>query len=240
MNNPQEKEVFQELYRDFGIPLSEIDCGQKCGPYNEYGVPFCCDIQQVIPSAFELEWRFLREKTDLWQPWSSSGEESQALDGDLQDGQVLLQCKGYRACQREYRTLTCRAFPFYPYLDNQGDFLGMAYYQDFRQECWIISNLELVSQTYKEAFQRTFQRIFDLYPDFQDNFRGYCDYVRAQAEDQNKEIIMLGFSGEVYSIHPRTHQLDRVGYKELAAFGPYEITRELQFPDERKSDQDIK
>lgn len=238
MNYLQNKEDFQKLYRDFGMPLSRIDCGTRCGPHNDYGVPVCCDIQQVIPSAFELEWRYLRENTDLWQPWSSSGNHAQELEGELQDGQVLLKCKGYRECQREYRTLTCRAFPFFPYLDNTGNFLGMAYYPDFRQDCWIISNLDRVSQTFKEAFQRTFQRIFDHYPDFQQNFQGYCDYVRAEAVDMNEEIILLGFSGEVYSIDPGTHEHYQVEYKDLAAFGPFEITRDLQFPDEREPFQD--
>jgi hypothetical protein len=238
MTEPVERGVFQALYADFAMPLTPIDCGGRCGPHNDYGVPFCCDIEQVIPSAFELEWSYLRENSDLWVPWSSCGNHAQEVEGELQDGQVLLQCKGYRECQREFRTLTCRAFPFFPYLDEQGKFTGMAYYHDFRQECWIISNLDRVSQTYKEAFQSTFQRVFDPYPDFKGNFRGYCDYVRAQAADKNEEIILLGFSGEVNSIDPGTQQLYQVEYKELAAFGPYEITRELQFPDEREPLED--
>jgi hypothetical protein len=238
MKNLQEKEVFQELYRDFGMPLAGIDCGTKCGPYNDYGVPVCCDIHRVIPSAFELEWSFLQENTDLWQPWSSSGNHAQELEGELQEGQVLLQCKGYQECQREFRTLTCRAFPFFPFLDKKGRFIGIAYYPDFRQECWIISNLDLVSQNFKEAFQRTFQRVFGLYPEFERNFKDYCAYLRDQAAEQNEEIILLGFSGEVYSFHPGTEQLFQVEYRELAAFGPFEITRDLQFPDERKPSQD--
>ncbi|HDD55243.1 MAG TPA: hypothetical protein ENG59_03265 [Chloroflexi bacterium] len=233
-----DREIFRELYRGFAMPLSEIDCGLRCGPYNEYGVPVCCDIHLVIPSAFDLEWGFLKENTDLWQPWSCHGSVAQGLEEELQDGQVLLQCKGYQECQRDYRTLTCRAFPFYPYLDSKGFFPGLGYYPDFRDVCWIISNLEVVSQVYKEAFQRTFQRVFEFYPEYRSNFASYSNYLRAEASEKNEKIVLLGFSGNAYLVNPQTEQNYEVDYKELGAYGPFEISRELQFPAENRSLQD--
>ncbi len=44
---------FEELYKEFSLPLSGIDCGEKCGPFNDYGIPICCDIQLVVPSAYD-------------------------------------------------------------------------------------------------------------------------------------------------------------------------------------------
>jgi len=44
---------FKELYKKFSLPLSGIDCGEKCGPFNDYGIPVCCDIQLVVPSAYD-------------------------------------------------------------------------------------------------------------------------------------------------------------------------------------------
>ena len=235
MSSLLDKEIFRELYSGFAMPLSEINCGLRCGPHNDYGVPVCCDIQQVVPSAFDLEWRFLMESTDLWQPWSSYGSVDLEPEGELQDGQVLIMCKGYQECQRDYRTLTCRAFPFYPYLDSKGIFTGLAYYPDFRLVCWIISNLDVVSQAYKEAFRRTFQRVFDLYPEYRLNFASYSSYKRGMPESINIPLGMVGFSGVPYLIDPETEQNYEVEYKELGAFGPFEITRELQFPDESQS-----
>ena len=98
--------------------------------------------------------------------------------------------------------------------------------------CWIISNLEVVSQAYKEAFRRTFQRVFDLYPEYRLNFASYSNYMRGKAGENDEKIVLLGFSGDTYLIDPETEQNYEVEYKELGAFGPYEITRELQFPDE--------
>ena len=126
MTGALSQEIFQEIYRGLAMPLCEIDCGLKCGPYNDYGVPICCDINQVIPAAFELEWSYLKENTDLWEPWSSSGPLAEELQEELLDGQVLLACQGYQDCQRDFRALTCRAFPFYPYLEWRAlGFLGL-------------------------------------------------------------------------------------------------------------------
>jgi hypothetical protein len=232
MSRLLDKEIFRELYSGFKMPLSAIDCGLKCGPYNDYGVPICCDIHQLIPSAFELEWNYLKENTDLWQPWSSSELLAQEIEDELQDGQVLLKCKGYQECQRDFRTLTCRAFPFYPYLNSKDNLDGLAYYPEFRYGCWIISNLDVVSQSYKEAFQHTFQRVFQIFPDYRKNFVDYCNYVRETAAEESDQIVLLGFSGDVHLIDPRTEKKYQVKYNELSAFGPFEVSRELRFPDD--------
>ena len=192
MKRKPSKEFFHELYIDFALPLCEVDCGQKCGSYNDYGVPICCDIHQVIPSAFDLEWRYLKHNTDLWLPWSSAGSYDQKLDEELLDGQVLLECKGYQECQRDFRTLTCRAFPFYPYLNSQGALLGLAYYPEFRFGCWIISNLEIVSLAYKQGFQRAFQRVFELYPDYRLNYIDYSRYERENAAKEDEQERQTG------------------------------------------------
>jgi hypothetical protein len=232
------KNFFQEIYKGFEMPLCDQDCGKKCGPHNYYGVPVCCDIGLVVPAAFESEWLFLQENTDLWEPWSSSGLFDHQLREEVQDGQVLLQCKGYQSCQRSFRTLTCRAFPFYPYLTSEGDFPGMGYYPDFRENCWIISNLSVVSAEYKAAFDKSFQRIFEIYPEYRNSFVDYSRYVRQQAAVEGEAIILLDFSNRVNLIDPSTEQSRSVTYQDLEEYGPYTVTRELRFPDEHEGEKD--
>jgi hypothetical protein len=232
MKDQLDRDFFRELYNGFAMPLCNIDCGSKCGPHNECGVPLCCDIQQVIPAAFGMEWDYLEENSDLWKPWTSSGQLNQELQEELQEGQVLLECKGYRECQRDFRTMTCRAFPFYPYLNSEFEFRGMSYYPDFRSGCWIISNLEVVSQSYKEAFQHTYLRLFEAFPESHHNFSDFSRYMRDKAVEASEKVILLDFLGDAYAIDPRTEDEYQVEYKELSAFGPFEIARELRFPDE--------
>jgi hypothetical protein len=238
MTSQAGQEFFRELYREFEMPLSELDCGLKCGPYNDYGVPVCCDIGLVIPSAFEEEWGYLQESTDLWEPWSSSGLYDHQLEEEAQDGQVLLQCRGYRDCQRPVRTLTCRAFPFYPYLDSQGGFRGLGYYADFRDNCWIISNLGVVTLEYKAAFRSAFERVFEHFPESRAAFLDFCGSVRDAAAREGEGVVLLDFSGEVWVIDPVSEELTPVDYQDLEAFGPFAVAQELRFPDEIEADEE--
>ena len=225
--------TFKELYQEFSLPLSGIDCGEKCGPFNDYGIPVCCDIKLVIPSAYDLEWEYLRAETELWHLWQGSGAiEQEELIQDVQPGQQLLQCLGHHSCQRSYRSITCRAFPFYPYLDRAGDLLGLAYYREFRDQCWIISNLSVVTVEYKEQFQRTFEKLFQRYPDTKENFLHFSSYMRGQVADAGENLTLLDFSGRVFRVNPISEQVREISYRDLENYGPFGIIKYLIFPDE--------
>ena len=225
--------TFKELYQEFSLPLSGIDCGEKCGPFNDYGIPVCCDIKLVIPSAYDLEWEYLRAETELWHLWQGSGAiEQEELIQDVQPGQQLLQCLGHHSCQRSYRSITCRAFPFYPYLDRAGDLLGLAYYREFRDQCWIISNLSVVTAEYKEQFQRTFGKLFQRYPDTKENYLHFSSYMRGQVADAGENLTLLDFSGRVFRVNPISEQVREISYRDLENYGPFGIIKDLIFPDE--------
>jgi hypothetical protein len=233
MNEKPGKALFRELYEIFSSPLSGLDCGQKCGPYNDYGVPVCCDINLVIPAAYEEEWVYLEAATDLWQLWKgSSREELNDMTESLQAGQTLIQCLGYKDCQRQFRSITCRAFPFYPYLDSSGYFMGLAYYDDFKEDCWIISNLEVISLQYILEFQTTYQRIFEIYPETRSGFHDYSGYIRDVSAGKSMDLVVLGFSGELLMIDPVTEKVSEGNFPDLAKFGPFLAARDLKFPDE--------
>lgn len=225
--------TFKELYQEFSLPLSEIDCGEKCGPFNNYGIPVCCDIKLVVPSAYDQEWEYLQTETELWHLWQGSGLlEQEELIQNIQPGQKLIQCLGHQSCQRSYRSITCRAFPFYPYLDSSGNLLGLAYYREFRDQCWIISNLSVVSTEYKEQFQRTFEKIFQHYPDTKENFLHFSGYMRGQVADAGESLTLLDFAGRVFMVNPISEQTREISYRDLKNYGPFGIIKELVFPDE--------
>ena len=224
---------FKELYQEFSLPLSGIDCGEKCGPYNDYGVPVCCDIEIVVPAAYDLEWEYLKAETELWHLWRGSGSIGQEeLIRDVQPGQQLLQCLGHQSCQRTFRSITCRAFPFYPYLDSTGNLLGLAYYREYRDQCWIISNLSVVKAEYKEQFQRAFEKIFQRYPDTKENFLHFSGYMREQAADASEGLTLLDFAGQVLMVNPISEQVREISFRDLESYGPFGIIKELAFPDE--------
>ena len=232
MSDSLERRFFEEIYRIFPHPLSNIDCGEKCGPFNEYGVPVCCDINLIVPSAYQAEWDYLKDKTDLWQPWSSSNPVDADLEDDVQDGQVLLKCLGYQHCQRQFRTMTCRAFPFFPYLDGRGNFLGLVYFQEYEELCWIISNLSVVTSAYKADFQMAFERLFQQYPESKKSYSQYSSYLRKENISSDEKIILLDFEDNVLILDPDSEISYQVSYDDLDSFGPFSITKDLIFPDE--------
>jgi hypothetical protein len=233
MSLSPDSSAFAKLYHSFSTPITNIDCGEKCGPYNDYGIPVCCDIHQLVPSAFEAEWNYLESMTNLWRKWegSSTRDRKELLKG-LESGQVPLQCLGHQHCQRQFRTLTCRAFPFLPYLNKHGVLIGFTYYPEYQEQCWIISNLSLVTQEYKKEFQGCFQEIFELYPIMKVNYQNYSDYLLDLSNSHGLDLIYLDFNDRVFRVDPSADNPEEITYDDLQSFGPFKISKTLAFPDE--------
>jgi hypothetical protein len=233
MNNQPGPVFFKELYKLFSVPITALDCGKKCGPYNDRGVPYCCDIQHTVPAALQEEWDFLRPRTDLWQLWEgNSSGEAQELIAELQDDHVLLVCQGYKFCQRPFRTLSCRAFPFFPYLDQNGILLGLSYYRDYREECWLISNLEAVKAQFIEEFSTGFRRLFEVFPRLKEGYQRYSELIREQSWEAGEQIVLLQPGPRFFLLEPIREILQEIEIGFLPAYGPYQIMKDMPFPDE--------
>lgn len=224
---------FPALYAGFDAPITAFNCGDKCAPYNENGVPFCCDHRHAVPTAYQAEWEYLQANTDLWHEWESNDPvETAALRKQTPDGQVLIGCRGAAACQRGFRSVTCRAFPFFPYFNTNGEFIGLSYYAEYEDRCWVISNLQLVSPTYRAEFIRAYDALFEQMPEERDNFSYHSKLTRRLFARQGRSVPLLHRNGGSYKISPRTGRMRRVSTDSLPKFGPYKIAAELPFPDE--------
>jgi hypothetical protein len=225
---------FADLYAKFNVPVTTFDCGAKCAPHNEYGIPFCCDTNHAIPSAYLPEWRFLKANTDLWHPWlDKDADETKRLRNQLPKGQILIECLGHTLCQRSFRSVTCRAFPFFPFISKSNEFLGLSYYWEYEDRCWVISHLDTVTPTYRDAFVNACENIFEYFPEEFSNFRYHSIIMRRVFGRQKRMIPLLHRDGSMYLITPKNGQIDRVGWADLPKFGPYEIADMLPFPEEK-------
>jgi hypothetical protein len=222
-----------KLYQLFQSPITTFDCGDKCAPYNESGVPFCCDTRHAVPTAYDVEWEYLVANTDLWHEWQSDDPlETNRMLSEKPEGQVLIECLGHKACQRQFRSITCRAFPFFPYIDQNGRFIGMTYYWEYEDRCWVVSHLDTVTSNYLEEFVRAFERLFELRPQEKENFRYHSIVMRRIFGRRHRSIFLLHRNGKYYKITPRNGRLRRVATAHLPAFGPYRIATQLPFPGE--------
>ena len=232
--NALEPYDFADFYAKFNTPITKFDCGAKCAPYNQYGVPFCCDTDHAIPTAYLPEWQFLQANTDLWHPWQDDDpDETKRLRSELPKGQILIECLGHKRCQRNFRSVTCRAFPFFPYISKENEFLGLSYYWEYEDRCWVISHLDAVTPIYVDAFVSAYDTLFEHIPDEFVNFRYHSIMMRRIFGRQKRNIPLIHRDGNIYLVIPKNGQLLYVDSAELPKFGPYEVAAMLPFPDER-------
>ncbi|MBW8010619.1 MAG: hypothetical protein FVQ83_05165 [Chloroflexi bacterium] len=232
---------FADLYSGFQAPISEFDCGKKCAPHNPGGKPFCCDTCHAVPTVYHAEWDYLEANTDLWHIWRGDDCADTAADADAErarlqaetpDDMRLVACLGPDQCQRDFRGLTCRQFPFYPYLDSSGEFLGLSYYWEYEYQCWVISNLHVVQSAYREQFIKAFEQLFSHYPEDVNSYQAHSEEMRDKFNKQRRAIPLLHRNGFTYKISTHNERLRRVTVESLAKFGPYKIAAELPFPEE--------
>jgi hypothetical protein len=224
---------FAGLYAQFDAPIAAFDCGERCAPHNERGVPFCCDTRHAVPTAYDAEWVYLQENTDLWHPWQGRSEaERKRLENETPDGMVLLECKGHLLCQRGFRAITCRAFPFFPYITRDDWFIGMTYYWQYEYACWVISNPAVVTPEYQAQFIAAFDELFERLPEERESYRQYSSTMRRVFGRWHRSIPLLHRNGKVYKVTPRNGRMRRVNVHRLPKFGPYRIAEEVPFVDE--------
>jgi hypothetical protein len=229
---------FARIYAGFQAPIAALDCGDRCAPYNEDLIPFCCDTRHAVPAAYLAEWDYLRTNTDLWRIWQAEdAQETARLKDETPDGQILITCKGHLHCQRDYRSITCRSFPFFPYINGHGDFLGLSVYWEYADRCWVISNLEAVTPQYRAAFIESFEELFRLMPVERENFSQHSAYMRRVFIKCRRTIPLLHRDGGAYKISPGSESLAPVPVEDLPKYGDYKIAAAMPFPDELESVQ---
>ena len=217
----------RRLYDGFDAPVCGLDCGQKCAPFNPSGKPFCCDICHAVPAVYQEEWQYLQPATDLWHVWrgdecpTAPPSEREDLLGSTPENMLLLACLGPAACQRPFRALSCRQFPFFPYVSSDYRFLGLAYDWEFEQTCWVISNLAQVTDAYRQQFMDTHDRLFAFSQAAFESYQLHSEHMRAHFQEQRRRIPLLHRSGGWYLLSPASERLRRVPPESLPRFGPY-------------------
>lgn len=215
-----------EIYAGFNAPAANFDCGLRCAPYNPRGIPFCCDICCAVPVAYTEEWEYLQRRTNLWHPWrgdecAAEPEDPSRLEADTPAHMRLLACLGPQACQREYRSITCRQFPFFPYITADDRFIGLAYHWDFEPTCWLISHLDTISPQFLTEFVETYDKLLLDCPEDYDSYYYLSEEMRAAFIQARRRIPLLHRAGGFYLLSPRSGRLSLADPGKYRRFGPY-------------------
>ncbi len=212
---------FHRIYAGFDAPVTAFDCGLLCAPHNPNGIPFCCDICHAVPAAYRQEWNYLRQHTDLWHEWRGDecpqdpGDPAE-LRADTPDHMLLLACKGPAHCQRNYRAISCRQFPFFPYITSDDRFIGLAYEWEFESTCWVIRNLGAVTDAYRGEFVRTYDELFTRWEEDFDGYALLSAEMRQRFAAQKRRIPLLHRNGGYYLLSPVSERLRRLATPVLS------------------------
>jgi len=223
MENPDTPQIdFKNLYMQFSMPICEVDCGKFCAPHNPSGKPFCCDIKQAIPAAYQQEWDFLQTASRQWQLYQpKTVQEQQIVLDETPQHMLLIQCDGPDVCHRPTRAISCRQFPFFPYITADDRFIGLTYEWAFEPTCWLISYLENVTDTYRTAFIRTYDHIFDRWMDDFESYAIHSEEMRDSFHHQKRRIPILHRNGNNYLLSPGSEHLAKVSVNQFRKFGVY-------------------
>lgn len=221
----------RSLYRGFQSPVATLDCGKKCEPHNSSGKPFCCDICHAVPVAYRSEWKYLESNTDLWQKWSgkecsgATPNERARLEADTPKNMILLACLGPDQCQRDFRALSCRQFPFFPYVTSEYRFLGLAYEREFESKCWVCSHLSKVTQIYRDEFVRTYDHLFALFQSEFESYAFHSEKMRDHYAERKRRFPLLHRNGKTYLVSPASERMQIIDPVRLPKLGPYRASR---------------
>src|SRR5262249_55263344 len=121
------KALYEDVYANFQAPVSRFDCGQKCAPHNG-GSPVCCSTDHAGPWVDKWEFALLRSRSDLWRAYTPTDAAGREIVRGLHKDCRAVECKGAAHCERDNRSMSCRAFPFFPYMTRDDEIVGLAYF----------------------------------------------------------------------------------------------------------------
>jgi hypothetical protein len=216
----------RRLYDAFDVAMTDCNCGEKCAVHHPNGIPFCCDICQAVPAVYRPEWEYLQSTSDMWHVWRGNECPQEPVDpvtleAETPEYMLLLACKGPHLCQRPFRSISCRQFPFFPYITSHDQFLGLAYHWDFEPTCWVISNLGSVSAAYRRAFIDLYEQLFAVWEEDFDSYAITSEDMRAHYAAQKRRIPILHRNGGNYLLSPNSERLQRIKPDQFRRFGPY-------------------
>jgi len=226
-NCPTTPADFAEIYRRFSSAVSRHDCGRFCAPLND-GAPVCCTTDHAIPVVEKSEFALLKSRTDLWRRFRPKDAAGRQIVDELSSTCMAVECKGARHCERDNRTLACRAFPFYPYLTKDDELIGLATYWIFEDRCWLISNMQVVERQFVGEFISAYEYLFARDPEEYQAYKEHSAQHRRVFSRQGRFIPLIGRAGGYLKVLPHGKGVVPAKSAEFPQLGAYRSPRVYQ------------
>lgn len=201
---PAGPKIFKKIYEDLTAPVSKkYDCGKYCAPLNE-GEPVCCSTRHAVPIVTRAEWSVLKDRTKMWSKFKPYDATTREIADELSTDCKAIECKGARFCERDNRTLACRAFPFFPYMNKENEIAGLSIYWTFEDRCWVMSNLQIVDAPFVDQLISAYELLFENDEEERETFVGHSASMRRVYSRRAQIIPILARRGKYYKVLPKS------------------------------------
>lgn len=224
MSKGMQPKDFAELYDKFQANVSRYDCGRFCGPLNG-GTPVCCSTQHAVPVVERTEFALLKTRSDLWHRFKPYDATTKKIVSELASSCCAIECKGAMFCERDNRTLACRAFPFYPYIDRAGALIGIGTYWIYEDRCWLISNMQVVERDFLQEFIAAYEFCFAKDPAEFETMKQHSATHRRTFTRQKRPIYLIAREGGFLKVLPAGKGVVKVASEDLPRIGIYKSER---------------
>lgn len=184
-----------ELLATLRAPVTAFDCGKLCAPANG-GVPVCCHAPTILPVLYKAEFALLQKRSDLWRRHVPTGADA-PLQHRARACDVFAVCKGHTQCEREHRALACRTFPFEPYLDHDGHFVGLVFAFEYAPLCPLIGGEHEILPEFVRECCAMWRRMFEVDADERRFYLGCSRTLRRQFGRHHAPIPVFTENGVV-------------------------------------------
>jgi len=217
---------FKKIYDLFGSSISQkYDCGRMCAPLNK-GEPVSCSTQHAVPIVTTEELKLLNARTDMWRKFKPYDAATREIVEDMASQCRAVECRGARHCERDNRSLACRAFPFFPYYTREKEVVGLAYYWAFEDRCWVISNLKIVERQFVREMIEGYKLLCDRDEDERDAFIEESANMRRVFSRFRRPIPIVGRDGGFFKVLPKSGgKIVPAKIEEFKPLGPFKSDR---------------
>ena len=129
-------------------------------------------------------------------------KQTRDLVGGTPEHMVLLACKGAAHCQRNYRAISCRQYPFFPYITSDMRFIGLGYDWENVDKCWVIQNLDQVTKEYRQQFVAMYDYILEEMRGEMKAYYFLSEEYRDYALEQGQPVKIIHRDGGIMEIYP--------------------------------------
>ena len=90
---------------------------------------------------------------------------------EAEDYYIFGKCPGPAGCERSKRSFNCRTFPLEPYLDKDGEIVGLAYADARQVDCPLIGKpMKIFNPDYVRNVIKFWEEMFKYYPEEKETY----------------------------------------------------------------------